>query len=148
MYFCGEKKIRSMTSLAEEKMSIIFGPQRIQNARHSQGDDNDDLPRHCLAVGISDSHPTPSFTFHSNSHDIPVFRPPAAPYVCGTSHAIANAVRYHIPDPSCDKDAREHSRHMVMALASDCSLHRVAKHGILIFFLPRYLPSLSLIGVA
>ncbi len=128
MYFCGEKKIRSMTSLAEEKMSIIFGPQRIQ----TRGIRKVMITMTCLATASRWA-----FQIHT-----------AAPYVCGTSHAIANAVRYHIPDPSCDKDAREHSRHMVMALASDCSLHRVAKHGILIFFLPRYLPSLSLIGVA
>jgi hypothetical protein len=47
--------------LAAGKTSITFGPQRIQNVRHSQGDD--DLPRHCLAVGVSDSHPTPSLPF-------------------------------------------------------------------------------------
>jgi hypothetical protein len=52
--------------------------------------------------------------------------------MCGTSNPIANAVYAYCrtSDFSCNKRAREHSRHKGVAL--DPSLYRVAKHGILI----------------
>lgn len=74
---CGAEEDQMFDKLAVGKTSMNFGPQRIQNVRHSQGDDN--LPRHCLAVGLLKFTPHPIFTFHSDSHDIPVFRSPAAP---------------------------------------------------------------------
>jgi hypothetical protein len=55
--------------------------------------------------------------------------------MCGTSNAIANAVYACcgiISDFSCNKRAREHSKHKGVAL--DPSLYRVVKHGILILF--------------
>jgi hypothetical protein len=78
---CGGKEDQMFHKLAADKTSINFGPQRIQNARHSQGDDEmmTYLPRHCLAVGLFRFTPHPIFIFHPDSHDIPVFRPPAAP---------------------------------------------------------------------
>ena len=68
--------------------------------------------------------------------------------MCGAPHAVANAVYAwcRISHPSCVKAAREHSRHKDVAL--DRSLRRVAKHGTLILFLPRYFPSHFPIGLA
>lgn len=53
----------------------------------------------------------------------------------GAPHAVANVVYtcYRISNPSCDKGAREHSRHKDLAL--DHSLCRIARHGTLILFL-------------
>ena len=46
---CGGKEDQMFHKLAAGKTSINFGPQRIQNARHSQGDD--DLPASPLPRG-------------------------------------------------------------------------------------------------
>jgi hypothetical protein len=75
---CGGKEDQMFHKLAAGKTSMNFGPQRFQNARHSQGDD--DLAASPLPRGRAlQIHTPPIFTFHSDSHDIPVFCPPAAP---------------------------------------------------------------------